>query len=94
MAVSVDNARHDRLTGKIHASRTWRSLHLSLLPDFADAIVLNQKGGVLDRSAAISRDEACTFKQDDATIGLRGTLLHRKREKQQKQQNGKKKRGP
>jgi len=61
MRVDVDERRHHRFAGEVHARGAGGSLHVSLAPYARDGAVFDEKGGAFNGRFAIAGDQACAF---------------------------------
>jgi len=70
VVVAVDERRHHRLAGQIHARGALGRLALALLAHPCERLALDEECGVLDRRAAVADDEARAFEPECARSAL------------------------
>ena len=80
MVVTVDQGRHHRLAGQVHAHGALGWLTLTLPADPRDGVALDEERGVLDRSAPVADDEPRTLEPGCIAPCLRRTRLLRTRD--------------
>src|SRR5262249_27087471 len=61
VAVEVDLSGHHGLARQIDVCGAGRHRYLTAPADLRESVVLNEEGGVLDRGAAIARDQSRAF---------------------------------
>src|SRR2546427_5016196 len=62
MAVEIDQRRHDRFAGEVNVCSSGRDSQSASAAHLRELVAADDEGGVLDWRAAVSRDQARTFK--------------------------------
>ena len=69
MVVRVDDPRHHRLAGQVHARRTSGDANVTRAANGGEPVAGDDKGGVLDRCTSVADDDARAL--EDGHVVLR-----------------------